>query len=152
MTPSTGIFSPGLSQDGVAGLDLVDRNLDLDAVVDDGGRLRRQPHQLLYRFRGAALGDRLQRLAEEDQGDDDAGVREVEALDRFEIAGRDLKYRIDAVEKGRRRAHRDETVHVRREPEYRPVADEVEAVAGSDDRKDQGLLRGARIAAGLPSG
>ncbi len=81
--------------------------LDLATVAHHLGRLGTQPHQLLDRFRGSALGPGLQHLAQLDQGDDHGRGLEiyVAAQAREEQDSQTVKVR-------RRRAHRHQHVHV----------------------------------------
>ena len=112
-TPSVGIFSPGRTMISVPLEDPFDRDILLDAVPDDAGRLGLQPHQTLNRLRGPALGLRLEEPAEDDQGHDE-GRPVVIDVGHDLRRGEELREegRQGRVEIGGKRPHGDQGVHV----------------------------------------
>jgi hypothetical protein len=120
--------------------ELVDGQFDLPAILENGRRLRLQPHELLYRLGSASLAHRLEGLAQEDEGDDDAGRLEIKFLDGAEIAACYPRHREKAVEDGRARPHGDEAVHVGRPVEKRARPHQVEPASGHDGWDDEGYL------------
>ena len=68
-------------QDHVAGDDLVDGYLDLDAGANDGGGACLQADELADRLSGSRLGTNFEQPTEEDQRDDHADRLEVDRAD-----------------------------------------------------------------------
>ncbi len=99
----------------VAAPHLLHRYVDLPVLAQDARRLRLQGDQGAQGGRGTALGPRLERVAGEDEGDDDDHRLVVDVRrhsPREEEAGDQRGER--GVEERRARAHGHEGVHVRR--------------------------------------
>ncbi len=121
----------------VARLKLADRDRFLDAVLHQDGGPGRQAEQLLDGQAGPALGKGLQHLAEEDEGDDDAGGLEVKLVDGRRVPEPDPHRGGEAEDQRGRGADGDERVHVGMEAHERGEAAGVEAAAGEHGRQGE---------------
>ncbi len=112
----------GAHDEYIAHAHIFDADFDLFPVSQERGRLRRQFHEALQGIGRAALGLRLQGLADGDEGEDHGGGLEVIAVHvlhggfRAEVrhGGGRLHQRVEAVEEGGGGAESDQCVHVRR--------------------------------------
>ncbi len=146
--PVHGDVLAGTDDEAVAGHDLVERNVDNDAIATHVRILRLQAQQAFERRRRACLGARFQQLAEQHQRDHGGAGLEVDVLVQRE-RGHDR-----AECPGHRRAEHDQHVHVRAAAAQRVPRADIEAPAdieldGGGEQKLQParhdlLVRGAR--------
>ena len=141
---------PGAHEHDVADRHLLDRNLDLDAVAHHDRGARRQAHQRADRLRGLAAGDRLEPLAQHDEGQQDPGGLVVELVGVIARAARPDEDRDDdAVEPGDAGAERDQGVHGRGAGfDDGEDAAGVELVIDGEDRRRQQELHERHRAVG----
>jgi hypothetical protein len=98
-----------LDDDAIACAHLLDPDLGFPAVALHDGALRPQAHERANGGGRAALGARLQPLAEHDRGDDGGGALEIKVPGGF---GAPHEHHIGAEGISGRRAERDQQVHI----------------------------------------
>ena len=98
-----------LDDDAIACAHLLDPDLGFPAVALHDGALRPQAHERANGGGRAALGARLQPLAEHDEGDDGGGALEIKVPGGF---GAPHEHHIGAEGISGRRAERDQQVHI----------------------------------------
>ena len=76
--PSTGMRSPGRSQNRIVYLNAGDGHFFFDIILDNGGGFRPQSDQFADRAAGAPLGSGFEHFAKFDQGDDDRGSFKID--------------------------------------------------------------------------
>lgn len=148
--PSTGARPrPRAHRQHVARAHRLHRDALLAAVHKPRGLLRREAHELGDGVGGLALRARLEVLAQRDEREDHGRRLEVQVHGR-QVRGvqvaraqrdADLVDGVDAVHRGRRRAERDERVHVRRAVEQRLEAHAEELEVDEHDGQQQQELR-----------
>ena len=119
-------------------------DFNLFAVTDHRRRLRRESHETLECVRGFSLGVRLKQLADGDECEDHGGRLKIKFVHirhggfaaAVQLRVRHGKQRVDAPPVGRRRAERDERVHVRRAAQQALGAAHEELLI--DDHDDPG--------------
>ena len=115
----------GAQIDHIARLHLGNRHLDHGIAAMDARHAGLQPDQTADRLRGAPLGPRLKIAAQQDQGHDHRRRLEIH-IHRIRGQQPRQKGRYHRIGIGRRGPHRDKAVHVRRRPQQRRIALEVE--------------------------
>ena len=135
----------GAHHDGLALLNLFDRNFSLDAAANDESRLWREVHQLVDCVRSAPLRASLEELPHRDERQYHARRLEIkvhrEHAHHLEVsvaeAECDFIERVHAVDESRARAESDKRIHIRRTVRQRRKADAEELKVDEHDGNGQ---------------